>query len=97
MSVLPNLGPILTLILLMVVAKMVAAVCAFVILFLGRTGAREYLIIHSPKLFSELIGCDFCLGFWLSVIVSSIIIALSGDTLFMVIPVLATPYIRTLL
>lgn len=81
---------------------LVALAAAFAVLLFSRlevskgTTARRYLQIHAPKLISEMVSCDFCLCFWMSVLLTVIIMfpLTRVDALF--IPFLATPVARFL-
>lgn len=75
----------------------IALIVAFIILLIGKLGLRNYLIARAPKLISELLECDFCLSFWLSLILACILAIIIGDINIIFIPVLSTPIIRFLL
>lgn len=75
----------------------IALTVAFIILLIGKLGLRNYLIARAPKLISELLECDFCLSFWLSLILACILAIIIGDINIIFIPVLSTPIIRFLL
>lgn len=77
----------------------VALIAAFTILFISRIGLRDFIILHSPKLISELFSCDFCLCFWVSVLISIILFLYQSphDILFILIPICSTPIARYLL
>lgn len=78
-------------------AIMIAAVSAFVILLIGKIGLRNWLIAITPKLISQLFDCDFCLSFWLSVILASILAIIWNEPLLLIIPIVSTPITRILL
>lgn len=78
-----------------------ALVSAFSILFIGKTGVRDFIIAHSKlRFFSELFACDFCLSFWVSfffyLVMYFCILSMPWWTVF-VVPVLAAPITRILL
>lgn len=76
----------------------VALFSAFIILFLSKTGLRDFIILHSPiKLISELFDCDFCLSFWTSLALSVIFTILLNNVFLMLLPFLCAPLIRKLL
>ena len=65
----------LTLINLLIVTIAIALAAAFTILLIGKIGLRDFIIGHSRiKFISELFDCDFCLSFWLSLIISIVTI-----------------------
>jgi len=78
---------------------------AFLILYSNKTGIRyklrDYIDLHFnnkfSNLFSKMLDCDFCLCFWLNLILAIIaIIMLQNPNLFF-IPVFSTPISRFLL
>lgn len=77
----------------------VALIAAFTILFISRIGLRDFIIMRSPKPISELFSCDFCLCFWISVLISTILFLRQSpyDALFIFIPICSTPIARYLL
>ena len=77
---------------------LVAMSVAFVVLFLGRfevlsTSLRNWVVIRAPKLISEAFSCDFCLCWWLSVLVCVLTAPFVGWWMLFV-PVLSTPIAR---
>lgn len=75
-------------------AVIVALLAAFVILFLARTGAREWMQVHSPKLLADMFSCDFCLSWWICLFLAIILVP---SWTAIVIAILATPLTRYLL
>tara|TARA_R110000782_G_scaffold99741_1_gene185631 strand:+ start:270 stop:521 length:252 start_codon:yes stop_codon:yes gene_type:complete len=71
---------------------------AFIILFIQKIGLRDYAQTFAPKVLSNLFSCDFCLAFWLSVLISFIfyIFGVIGSEAFY-LPFMAAPLIRILL
>lgn len=58
---------------LLTVLIFIACITAFIILFIGKIGLRDYLIEHVKyKILGDLLSCDFCLCFWLSLVLSYI-------------------------
>lgn len=70
---------------------------AFIILVIGKLGLRNYIIARAPKLISELVECDLCLSFWLSLILAIILAIIFKDMSIIIIPFLSTPITRFLL
>ena len=70
---------------------------AFIILVIGKLGLRNYVIARAPKLISELVECDLCLSFWLSLILAIILAIIFKDMSITIIPFLSTPITRFLL
>lgn len=69
----------------------------FFITLLEKWGIREDLAVHGSEFVSDLVSCNFCLGFWLSLIVSSISAACTGELVYLVIPIFSAPVINKLL
>ena len=76
-----------------------ALVSAFIVLLISKLGFRDYIITRGPSVVSKLFSCDFCLCFWLSVIVSVFLFLAQSphDALFIIVPICSTPIARYLL
>jgi hypothetical protein len=71
---------------------------AFMILLITKLGIREWVQTFGSKLFAKLFSCDFCLSFWVSVILSVIFYTfVNRDLECIIYPLLATPIIRRLI
>lgn len=75
----------------------VALITAFTILFISRTGLRDFIIIRSPKPISELFSCDFCLCFWIGLTITLIAHFVVGWPFTFILPACSTPIARYLL
>ena len=78
-------------------AVIIAAVAAFNILLLDKTGMRDIVIERAPRLVSEMFSCDFCLSFWMSLILAIILALLTLSPELLVVPFISTPITRFLL
>lgn len=78
-------------------AVVIACSSAFLILFIGKTGIRNFVISISPKLISELFDCDFCLSFWSSLILAAALAIIFSDMSLVFAPIVSTPIARHLL
>lgn len=76
---------------------MVALAAAFGILFIGKTGIRDKIIMKAPKLISELFSCDFCLSFWAGMLICVILAFTFTNFCIIFIPVLSAPLTRIFL
>ncbi len=77
---------------------MEALIAAFSILFIGKTGIREVVIVKSPiRLISELFSCDFCLSFWTNLFYATIIFLVFGCWIAFLFPIFAAPITRHLI
>lgn len=75
----------------------IALVAAFVIMLIGKLGIRNSVIARAPKLISQLFDCDFCLSFWVSVILAVILAIFFREMNILFIPIISTPITRILL
>ena len=82
---------------LMALAVIIAAIAAFFILFMEKTGYRDRMIANSPKLISQMYECDFCLSFWISVVFTICIIISEHNLSYVYIPFISAPITRRLL
>lgn len=83
---------------LLVIAVAVALVVAFVILFMGKSGMRDFLMEHAHYRFMyNLLDCDFCLSFWLSLIISVALSFVFANEAMLIIPLFSTTLARYLL
>ena len=78
-------------------ALYVAVQAAFIILFIGKIGIRDNVIAKAPKLISQMFDCDFCLSFWVSLILAVILAIFFGQLNLLLIPILSTPITKVLL
>ena len=70
---------------------------AFAILLIGKLGIRDSIITRAPKLISQLFDCDFCLSFWMSVILAVILAIFFREMNILFIPIISTPITRILI
>jgi hypothetical protein len=57
----------------------------------NRTGKKYF------KLISDMLDCDFCLSFWVSLVIAALIAIITFDFSWLLIPFMSTPLIRFLL
>ncbi len=74
----------------------VALVAAFVVVLLKKWGIAEWMQVHGNEFVSKLFSCDFCMSWWVSVIIAAAGVLLFNDLAFLLAPVLATPIARYL-
>lgn len=82
---------------LLTLATIVALASAFFILFIGKIGLRDKIILHAPKLLSQMFDCDFCLSFWVAFVISGFLAVLLGVWVVALIPLISTPLTRIML
>jgi hypothetical protein len=81
----------------LVYAVMVGLWVSFLLLLAYKIGIVEWLQVHGGDFISKMAHCDFCMSWWLSVLVTLIIFCFLGDSSLISVPFLATPIARRLL
>lgn len=77
-------------------AIVTAAFAAFIIIMTTKIGLRDYLINKTKGTLQQLLECEFCLGFWIAVIISVFLSINNKDISFMLIPFISAPITRFL-
>lgn len=75
----------------------VALVAAWLLMLLYKWGVIEWLQVHGSVTVSKAANCTFCLSWWMCVVVSLAVLAVSGDMCAVLVPVLATPITKRML
>lgn len=83
--------------LLLLYAVMVGLWATFILLLAYKVGFVEWMQVHGCNIISKMAHCDFCMSWWLCLILSLIVLGFSGDLHILVVPFLATPIARRLL
>ena len=78
-------------------ATMIALWVAFLLMLAYKLGIVEWMQINGNKFFSEMAHCDFCMSWWLSLIVTMMIMCFTCNLHLLVVPFIATPIARKLL
>lgn len=77
---------------------MIALFSAFIILVLSRMGIRYWLRDQCDEigftLVAKMLDCDLCLSFWLSLLISVVLVYITLDPSWFFVPIFATPLIR---
>lgn len=81
----------------LVLVVLIALAVTFIIQFAEKRGYRDRAIDNTKGLLQEMLKCDFCLGFWTSLILSIIVFVVLGNWWILFAPVFTTPIIRFLL
>lgn len=79
------------------IVVLIALAATFIIQFAEKCGYRDRAIDNTKGLLQEMLGCDFCLGFWTSLILSIFALVVLGNWWILFASVFATPIIRFLL
>lgn len=78
-------------------AVVIALIAAFVILLAGKWGLLEWVQIHGNKFFSEMARCNFCLSFWVGLVLSILFAVILGNSIVLLVPIISTPLTRFIL
>ena len=80
---------------------LIALFSAFIELYMSKSCFRYWLRDQCDYMgftfVAKMLDCDFCLGFWLSVIISIAMVLITLDPSYIYVPVFATPIIRFLI
>lgn len=69
-----------------------ASLSAFVLLLLVKWKVIEWMQVHGNDFLSKMANCDFCLSWWVNVVLSVILFAVTLE-----VTVLAIPFVSTML
>jgi hypothetical protein len=89
--------------LLLAYSMFVGLLSAFIILFITKIGLRDWVQVHGSELINKLFSCQFCLSFWVGVLISCILLIFITFTggylqpLYIFIPICSTPITRMIL
>lgn len=76
----------------------IATVAAFFLVLSEKWGIREWLQMHSPnEMMNQMFTCDFCCLWWLSCIISVILILFTGEWMLLLAALCSTLIARKLL
>ena len=81
----------------LVLIVLLALNVTFIIQFAEKRGYRNFMIDKTKGLLQQMLQCDFCLGFWISLFFSIILVFMLGYWWIIFTPVFTTPIIRYLL
>lgn len=75
----------------------IALTAAFVLLLLKKTGVINWLQLHGNDIIHELASCDFCLSFWICLLLSAIASVIRSNYEYLIFAILSTPITRLLI
>ena len=75
----------------------IALLSAFAIQLAKKLGITEWMQVHGSRIVAELFSCDFCMSWWMNVILSVILAIGFGSWWALVLPFFATMITRFLL
>lgn len=81
----------------MEIVILMASAAAFLILTAKKRKLIEFAQMRVPRKSAKLLSCDFCLSFWLNVILSIVLFFITKDATILLYCFVATPITRFLL
>lgn len=82
---------------LLSITLIVAFVSSFVLFLLKKWGFVEWLQINGNDFFSRMAWCDFCLSWWVCVIITAMLFIATRDTWLFFVPFCSTMLTRKML
>lgn len=75
-------------------AGFVSLFAAFLLLLAKKVGIVEWMQVHGGRWVSAIANCDFCMSWWLSVIMTAIVAPFICEAWLLAIPFISTPLTR---
>lgn len=69
---------------------LVACLAAFILTILKKWDVIEWLQVHGNEFIHKLAKCDFCLSFWISGILTFILVVVTREQTFVLVPLFST-------
>lgn len=74
-----------------------ATLSAYLLILAAKWKVVEWMQVKGWKWLSDLANCDFCLSWWVNVIVCLVAAVVTGDTMWIAVPFFATMLTRKLI
>ena len=74
-----------------------ALTAAFLLSLFRKVGIIEYVQVHGNDFFSKMFNCDFCLSWWINVILAIIVAIIFMCPIYLIVPFCATTLTRKML
>lgn len=74
-----------------------ATLSAYLLILAAKWKVVEWMQVKGWKWLSDLAHCDFCLSWWVNVIVCLVAALVTGDTMWIAVPFFATMLTRKLI
>lgn len=78
----------------------VSLLSAFIILVMNKSEMRDKLRDYNCRIanfkIAKMLECDFCFGFWIAVVIATILSVITFDTSWMLVPFMSAPITRFL-
>lgn len=68
----------------------IASASAFIYSLLAKLGFIEWVQVHGNRFFHEMFSCNFCLSWWINVVVCIIVAIALHDWRFLFMPFITT-------
>lgn len=79
---------------LLAVVGFVSLFAAFLVLLAHKVGLVEWMQVHGSDLVSKMAHCDFCMSWWCCVLLTVMVMAVTGEVYLAAVPFIATPLTR---
>lgn len=76
---------------------LIALAASFIVMLLAKWGAVEWMQVHGDNFISKMANCDFCLSFWVNVIIAILVMAFTEDRMLLFVPLFSTMITRKML
>lgn len=74
-----------------------ATLSAYLLILAAKWKVVEWMQVKGWKWLSDLANCDFCLSWWVNVIVCLVAAVVTGDTMWIAVPFFSTMLTRKLI
>ncbi len=82
---------------IVIVSFMVGCAAAFLLLLAYKLGIVEWLQVHGDVVVSKMAHCDLCMSWWLSVVITILLVVIMDNVALLCVPFVSTPIARRLL
>ena len=79
---------------LLATAGFTSLFAAFLLLLAYKVGLVEWLQVHGSDKISKMAHCDFCMSWWLCVLMTIIVLSVMPEVYLLAVPFIATPMTR---
>lgn len=80
-----------------IMTVIVALIASFVLCLMYKWGIVEYVQVHGNEFFSKMFGCNFCMSWWICVIISIFVALICCKIVYLTIPILAVNITKKLI
>lgn len=82
---------------LLLTALIMASFAAFLLILAVKLKVIEWMQVHGNDFFSKMANCDFCLSWWVNVLLCLSTFVVTTDVLLFAVPFVATMITRKLI